>query len=705
MSGLLRTVGTLSFAKALNNNLRIGLSKMSSGHQKTNRLAQEKSPYLLQHKHNPVDWLPWGEEAFQKAKQLNRPVFLSIGYSTCHWCHVMAHESFEDEGIAKILNEKFVSIKLDREERPDIDKAYMSFVQALSGPRRLAVERLLDARQEALSSAARISRRKTRRHQTGFRSVLQLVSQKWTEDPAATSEHASHLVDVLKNAMKSKRFEGAISSEQAVAKCYKYLKSSFDHSHGGFGTAPKFPRALEPPLFGPLPRPQQKEARTGSWLLQMLTHTLDKINAGGIHDHVDSGFSRYSVDARWHVPHFEKMLYDNAQLLTMYSLAHILSPKSGFEEVIEDIIKYVNTRLKNDKFACFYSAEDADSLPTANSKKTVEGAFYVWTKEGDRENITLDELFNTTFNVRPNGNVPSQGDPHGELKGKNVLIRTRGYEELAAEFKMTVPQFKKALADCYAELRKEFLQMATKAFDFLAEKMRSSKDGSLFRSAYVDEKGEVSFHNSTTGFADDYACFIHAALDLYEATFEEKFLQLALDVQKTFDEKFFDAEGKSSSFRDHSAQDGAEPSANSVAALNLVRLSALLGDESFEKKADDVFHGAGELLSKNPHALPFMLVALERRQRPSVQIVIVGVTAEHEAVCREMLDVVKRAFIPHRSLLFVNKAKPGLVLQKNPHVRELIETIKEPTAMVCRGTECLMPALNVDELKERLQEI
>ncbi|KAI6227867.1 Thioredox-DsbH domain-containing protein [Aphelenchoides besseyi] len=734
---------------------------MSSSH--TNRLAKAKSPYLLQHQNNPVDWYEWSDEAFDKAKQLNRPVFLSIGYSTCHWCHVMAHESFENDAIAKQMNENFVSIKVDREERPDVDKTYMSFVQALSGHGGWPLSVFMTPDRSPFLGGTYFPPDDSP-HQTGFRSVLKLVSDKWKNNPDSTAEHANYLVSVLKDAMKSKRYEGTVDAANSVRKCFNYLKESFDHTYGGFGISPKFPEPSNL-LFLSNFYVLNKKKEDGKTALHLLTHTLNKIDAGGIHDVVGSGFHRYSVDAKWHVPHFEKMLYDQAQLLKVYSLAHI-SCENDYAPVIEDIVHYVNTCLKHKTIGCFYSAEDADSYPTKDSQKTVEGAFYVWTKDeceqvlydfapAQNENLTFSEIFATTYNVKDNGNVPRSSDPHGELKEKNVLIRTQTLDKLASEFRLTVPQFVKVLGDCYDELRKfrdqrprphldskiitswnalmisglitascalpsrssEYLEMAKKAFEFLAEKMRNTSDHTLCRSSYVDENGGVSFtENSRTGFADDYACFIQAAIDLYEATFEDKYLQLALDLQKVFDEKFYDMEEKSGYkyapsdtkeliLRSHSDQDGAEPSSNSVAALNLVRLSNLLGDKSFENKADDIFQGAGDLLTKNSHALPYMCIALEGRQNPSVQIVIVGVKEEDDEVCKEMLDVVKHTHLPNRTLIYVNKSKPNLVFTKNEHVKELIDTIKEPTAMVCRGTECLMPATSVQELKERLQEV
>ncbi|KAI6196712.1 Thioredox-DsbH domain-containing protein [Aphelenchoides besseyi] len=674
---------------------------MSSSH--TNRLAKAKSPYLLQHQNNPVDWYEWSDEAFDKAKQLN------LGYSTCHWCHVMAHESFENDAIAKQMNENFVSIKVDREERPDVDKTYMSFVQALSGHGGWPLSVFMTPDRSPFLGGTYFPPDDSP-HQTGFRSVLKL----WKNNPDSTAEHANYLVSVLKDAMKSKRYEGTVDAANSVRKCFNYLKESFDHTYGGFGISPKFPEPSNL-LFLSNFYVLNKKKEDGKTALHLLTHTLNKIDAGGIHDVVGSGFHRYSVDAKWHVPHFEKMLYDQAQLLKVYSLAHI-SCENDYAPVIEDIVHYVNTCLKHKTIGCFYSAEDADSYPTKDSQKTVEGAFYVWTKDeceqvlydfapAQNENLTFSEIFATTYN-----------DPHGELKEKNVLIRTQTLDKLASEFRLTVPQFVKVLGDCYDELRK-----------FRDQRPRPHLDSKIITSwnalmisglitASCALPSRSSEENSRTGFADDYACFIQAAIDLYEATFEDKYLQLALDLQKVFDEKFYDMEEKSGYkyapsdtkeliLRSHSDQDGAEPSSNSVAALNLVRLSNLLGDKSFENKADDIFQGAGDLLTKNSHALPYMCIALEGRQNPSVQIVIVGVKEEDDEVCKEMLDVVKHTHLPNRTLIYVNKSKPNLVFTKNEHVKELIDTIKEPTAMVCRGTECLMPATSVQELKERLQEV
>jgi len=400
--------------------------------------------------------------------------------------------------------------------------------------------------------------------------------------------------------------------------------------------------------------------------------------------------------------------------------------------MIEDIVAYVKECLTS-KEGGFYSAEDADSLPTSESTKKIEGSFYVWTKDeideilgdfapADNENITLNELFSETYNIEENGNVPKRIDAHGELTGKNVLLRTKSLEELAKEFKMNPTQFQKALDGCYEELKKvretrprphldnkiltswnslmihgliyaakslpqheaEYLELAERAFEFIVRHLRR-EDGSLIRSAYVDEEGNYAKSESIIdGYADDYACFIRACIDLYEIKFDERYLKLALETQAIFDEKFFDTEkfgyfytssdSAETFVRSKPEQDGAEPSCNSVAASNCVRLGEIFDDKNLKETANKIFKSAGDLLTKNPHALPLMICSLDNSQNSKIQIIVSG-TDENKKECQEMLDLVKTKFIPNGIVMYINNSeKDSLICSKNEHVKEVVSS-------------------------------
>src|SRR6058998_2967395 len=431
----------------------------------TNRLAHEKSPYLLQHAHNPVDWYPWGEEAFAKAHRENKPIFLSVGYSTCHWCHVMAHESFESEEVAAIMNREFVNIKVDREERPDVDRVYMTFVQATTGGGGWPMSVWLMPDLKPFVGGTYFPP-EDRYVQPGFKKVLERVATAWKENHDKIVEQGGQIVAALRESQSVGIGEGKIDAAILEA-AYKQLDRSYDPKEGGFGNAPKFPR---PVALNFLTRFYARDPKSdaGKQALEMALFTLRKMAAGGMHDHIGGGFHRYSVDRYWHVPHFEKMLYDQAQLAVAYLDAYqILSdphlhplPGQGeadakapvrveFESVARDILDYV-ARDMTSKEGGFFSAEDADSpviagiglSAVASAKagdpghtKTAEGAFYIWTKkEIDDALGDIAEIFDFHYGVQPHGNAPEGSDPQDEFRGKNILIERHTIAETAQHF-------------------------------------------------------------------------------------------------------------------------------------------------------------------------------------------------------------------------------------------------------------------------------
>src|SRR5471030_647765 len=419
-----------------------------------NRLAREKSPYLLQHAHNPVDWFPWGGEAFAKARAENKPIFLSVGYSTCHWCHVMEHESFESAAIAAFLNEHFVSIKVDREERPDVDQVYMTFVQATTGHGGWPMSVWLTPELRPFTGGTYFPPTDAP-GRPGFITVLRRIAELWKSDRKQIEEKAHSLLSALREAETEVVAPGADEWDvaQTVQLGLSQYTRMFDSTHGGFGGAPKFPRPANLQFLLHLaakknPSPQEGETARG-----MALYTLRKMAAGGMHDHLGGGFHRYSVDAEWHVPHFEKMLYDQAQLAQVYLTAYQISEDTDFARVARNILQYVTHDLTSPEGG-FFSAEDADSLPKTGASQKSEGAFYIWTHDEIREVLGEDLAgeFCAAYGVEPDGNVSAGSDPHGELEGVNVLIQRLTLTEAAAHFQRPLENMERRLNDARAAL-------------------------------------------------------------------------------------------------------------------------------------------------------------------------------------------------------------------------------------------------------------
>src|SRR5438034_1741242 len=448
----------------------------------TNRLAHEKSPYLLQHAHNPVDWYPWGEEAFAKARRENKPIFLSVGYSTCHWCHVMAHESFESEDVAVIMNREFINIKVDREERPDVDRVYMTFVQATTGGGGWPMSVWLTPDLKPFVGGTYFPPEE-RYGQPAFKKVLERIATAWKEDHDKIVEQGSKIVEALRESQSAAPGEGKIDGSVADA-AYRQLDRSYDPKEGGFGNAPKFPR---PVTLNFLTRFYARDPKSdaGKHALDMALFTVRKMAAGGMHDHIGGGFHRYSVDRYWHVPHFEKMLYDQAQLAIAYLDAFQITKDKQYESVARDILDYV-ARDMTSKEGGFFSAEDADSpivgIDDPGHKKTAEGAFYIWTKkEIDDALGEAAEIFDFHYGVQAHGNAPEGSDPHDEFRGKNILIERHTIAETAKHFEKTEDEIRKSLAQSRTKL---FAIRAKRPRPHLDDKIIAAWNG-LMISAYA----------------------------------------------------------------------------------------------------------------------------------------------------------------------------------------------------------------------------
>src|SRR5436305_3001896 len=563
----------------------------------TNRLAQEKSPYLLQHAHNPVDWYPWGKEAFAKARSENKPIFLSIGYSTCHWCHVMAHESFENEEVAAIMNREFVNIKVDREERPDVDRVYMTFVQATTGGGGWPMSVWLTPDLKPFVGGTYFPPEE-RYGQPAFKTVLERVATAWKENHDKIVEQGGRIVAALRESQSTAAADGKIDAAVLDA-AYQQIDRSYDPKEGGFGNAPKFPR---PVTLNFLTRfyARHPKSESGKHALEVTLFSLGKMAAGGMHDHIGGGFHRYSVDRYWHVPHFEKMLYDQAQLAVAYLDAFQITRDQQYEAVARDILDYV-ARDMTSKEGGFLSAEDADSpagIGDPGHEKTAEGAFYIWTKkEIDAALGDAAEIFHFHYGVQPHGNAPEGSDPQDEFRGKNILIERHTIAETAKHFGNTGilsasrtdssrgepvrpagvsppdPESGQAARDLLKRCREKlfsirskrprphlddkiiaawnglmisayargaqvldeprYLEIATRAAKFLRTNLYGEKSKLLYRN-YRGGRSDIE------GFADDYAFVIQSLLDLYEASFDVAWLKFAIQLQETQDRLFFD---------------------------------------------------------------------------------------------------------------------------------------------------------------------
>jgi len=702
----------------------------------TNRLAHEKSPYLLQHAHNPVDWYPWGEEAFEKARRENKPIFLSIGYSTCHWCHVMAHESFENGETAALMNRDFVNIKVDREERPDVDRVYMTFVQATTGGGGWPMSVWLTPDLKPFVGGTYFPP-EDRYGQPAFKKVLERIATAWKQDREKIAESGNKIVDALRESQTSQS-AGKIDKD-VFEQAYKQLDRSFDPKEGGFSTAPKFPR---PVALNFLTRLYARDPKSGNGkhALEMDLLTLRKMAAGGMHDHIGGGFHRYSVDRYWHVPHFEKMLYDQAQLTTAYLDAFQITQDRQYADNARDILDYVARDMTSENGG-FFSAEDADSLFEAGKPDHREGAFYVWTEKQIDDALGADAaVFKYHFGVQPHGNAPEGSDPQDEFRGKNILIQRHTIAETAQHFKKTEDDVGQSLArsrekllsirskrprphlddkiiaawnglmiSAYARAAQvldepRYLEAATRAATFVRSNLYDSKRKLLFRS-YRDGRSNIE------GFADDYAFVIQGLLDLYEASFEVEWLKFALELQETQDRLFFDEKNggyfatsgndKTVVLRMKDDNDSAEPAASSVAALNLLRLAQLGNDKQLDERARRTLDVFATTLNHFASAMPQLLVALDFSSAKPMQIVVAG-KIDNQAT-KDLLKEVRRHFLRNKVVMLADGAVGQKFLGENNEALRAMATIDgKPAAYVCEHFTCKAPVTDPKALADLL---
>lgn len=697
-----------------------------------NRLALEQSPYLLQHAYNPVDWHPWGEEAFAKARAEDKPIFLSVGYSTCHWCHVMERESFENDSIAEVLNRGFVSIKLDREERPDVDRVYMTFVQATTGGGGWPMSVFLTPELKPFYGGTYFPP-EDRYGRPGFRTVLEHIISHWKEQRAKINSSSEEVMGQLaKYARVSSSF---LPETKTLDSCYFALRRGFDERLGGFGGAPKFPR---PTVINFLLR--YFHAKGEEEALEMSVKTLEEMAKGGMNDQLGGGFHRYSVDERWFVPHFEKMLYDQAQLAISYLEAFQITGRADFAEEARRIFRYVQ-RDMTDSSGAFYSAEDADSvIDPAEPHEKGEGAFYIYSYSAELETLLGDEiaaLFAYRYGASTDGNVLQ--DPHAEFTGRNILYRAHTVEETAAKFARPVDDVRRTLEE--AEIAVLALRNR-RVRPHLDDKVLSSWNG-LMISAFAlgarvlgdsslldaaqramqaivthlyDAEGRRLLrrmrggHAAIDGFLDDYACVSQALLDLYEADFNPAHLVLATHLTERMRELFEDSE--SGAFftapaddahlilRMKEDYDGAEPSGNSVAILNLLRLAAITGRDDFRLSAERALKSFGQRISDSPSALPQMMVAYLFHLSAPKQVVIAGDPSLDETA--SLIQAAQKHFSPNRIVVVRSPAARSLLNQIAPATAAMDEVSSQPAAYVCENFVCQLPVTKTDQLRTLL---
>ena len=707
---------------------------MSSEHA-SNRLIHEKSPYLLQHAHNPVDWYPWGPEAFQKAQTEAKPIFLSIGYSTCHWCHVMERESFENSSVAEILNQYYVSIKVDREERPDVDRVYMTFVQSTTGSGGWPMSVFLTPELKPFLGGTYYPP-DDRYGRPGFGTLLTRIAEVWEKSPEKILDQGAQFTEAIEAHLReAQTSESSPLTLNWLENGYRQLASGFDPEEGGFSAAPKFPR---PAIFNFLLRYWRRTRKTNPF--DMVEFTLRKMAHGGIYDHLGGGFHRYSVDERWHVPHFEKMLYDQAQLAVAFSEIVQATSDPDLERTLRETLDYVLRDLTSPEGG-FYSAEDADSLPQLGAAEKREGAFYVWTREEIDRVLTSDEslVFRRMYGIERAGNVSAASDPHRELTGQNVLFLqndrelvaklTGRSEEEVSQLVSTARQKLKIVRDLRPRPHLDdkivtawnglmisgfakgfqvlgdprYLVGAQRACDFLQTKLYSSK---LLRS-YRGAAG------ATNGFAEDYAFVIQGLLDLYEADFNVRWLRWAGALQVQMNALFADPKGGYFSteegagdilFRMKEDHDGAEPSANSVAAMNLARLSRVFDRKEFQHAAASVLGAFHAALERMPAALPQMLAALDATVTEPVQIVLAG--QRDLPATAELLRVIRQRYLPNKVVLLADGAEGQNWLAQQIEALRLMTPVEGgPAAYVCQNFACELPVTKPEQLAELLERL
>lgn len=673
------------------------IEKVHAGktHKFENKLKAETSPYLLQHAHNPVNWYPWGEEAFEKAKKENKPILLSIGYSTCHWCHVMEHESFEDVEVAEMMNKHYVAIKVDREQRPDIDSVYMSVVQGMTGRGGWPMTVWLTPQKTPYYGGTYFPARDgDRGGHPGFLQLLDRLANLFQQHPAEINTRAQEIAEQIRSHMQQDQ-SGNVATQKVFESALAQTERSYDSRYGGFGFAPKFPRpsALQFLLH--------EGVRTGNQkATDMAVHTLRAMLYGGIFDQLGGGFHRYSVDEKWLVSHFEKMLYDQSQIVLSMMDAWQITQDPEFKRGTIETLDYIRREMTDPKGG-FYSATDADS-------EGVEGKFFVWDLSEIKTHLDAQtaDLFIEYYGVTSEGNFEEKNiffiqesllafaqrkglnaseTEESFKKAKEILYKERAKRIPPLTDDKIITAWNGLMIAAFARAsflfeKSEYLVAAKSAAQFILQNL--IKDQELHRSTRAGK-------TDTKAFLDDYACLISGLLELFEVTGESEWFVQAKQLQDRMIQKFWDvgqggfyASSENTFFvREKPFYDGAEPSGNSIAAMNLLRFSSFLQDESYRQLAEKIFKAFAQTIQTNPTYLPQMLVALDYFHAKPKEIVIVNDTA---------IDVMRKTYIPNRVWVRA-KSNDQQLANVLPGLKDKI-TAKQPAAYVCQDFICQAPA-------------
>ena len=686
-----------------------------------NRLINETSPYLLQHAHNPVDWHPWGPEALQLAKDEDKPILLSIGYSACHWCHVMERESFENDAIAALMNENFVSIKVDREERPDLDAIYMEAVQTLTGSGGWPMTVFLTPEGKPFYGGTYFPPT-DRMNMPGFPKLLRSLSEAYRTNPGEIQRVTEQLAEQMG---KSSHIEPGVTplTVDILHQAYSNIAPNFDYQNGGFGSAPKFPQPMTPEFLL-----RYHHHGYDQRALEMVEMTLEKMARGGIYDQIGGGFHRYSTDTYWLVPHFEKMLYDNALLARLYLHAHQITQRSLYRRICEETLDYV-LREMTDPSGGFYSAQDADS-------EGEEGKFFVWTPQeindvlGDADGNRFARFFGVTEGGNFEGaNILNISQPAGKFaeaqdvpldqlistirrsKPKLLAVRDRRVHPLLDDKVLSSwnGMMLRSFAEAGAALgRRDFLDAAINNAGFLLENMKLQ--GRLLRTW---RKGEAKL----LGYLEDYACVADGLLALHEATLEPRWLAESIKLAQEMIDLFWDEDlgGFYDTGRDHETLvirprdifDNAQPSGGSVAAELLLKLAVITGDDGYVSKAATPLRSLHQLMSRAPGGVGHWLAALDFYISSPKEVAIIG--PREDAATQQLLDTVFQRYLPNKVVVGAESSQTAIDQEGNLSVnslpllegREMIGG--KPTAFVCQNYACQLPVTDPEALAEQLE--
>lgn len=685
-----------------------------------NRLANESSPYLLQHANNPVDWFPWGHEAIEKSMKEDKPIFLSIGYSACHWCHVMEHESFEDKEIAETLNAHFVSIKVDREERPDLDQIYMTSVQIMTGRGGWPMSVFLTPELQPFFGGTYWPPR-TRGQMPGFDRVLASVLDAWQNRRSQAKQQATELTNriLAMGEAQTGQAEDDLAYD-LIRSAGAKLEQSFDFTHGGFGQAPKFPHAIDLQV---LLRIWSSERTDG--VLRMVRLTLDKMASGGIYDHLGGGFARYSVDERWLVPHFEKMLYDNALLTNAFVDAYLATGEIAYAKVVRETLDYVVNDL-SDRQGGFHSTEDADS-------EGEEGKFYVWTAE-QIDSVIKDpiqsEQFKYVYGVSDAGNfegknilyLPRTLQQSAQIKGWNLEDLTDGLSAsksalMDARNRRMRPGKDDKILTSWNGLMIDAMARASRALNEVRYAQAAQRAAQFMRQAMVDENGRLlhTYRNGNArilAYLDDYACLANALVSLYESTFEESWIDWAVELVDAMLIRFSgdvgalyftSVEHEDLIVRTKDVVDSSVPSGNGIAATVLMRLARLCGRNDYAQYAERIIRSSLNIIKASPNAAGQTLIALDVFLAPAKEIVLVG--GENDQENKELLNLVHQTYLPNVTIAYRDSTttSTSIHLEGLWKGRDAVEG--QPTCFVCENHVCGAPLVGSESIRDRIREM